>query len=367
MKKESYHSFDFIKIIFMVGVVIGHIYCLFYQDTYCSMYGYDWTSVHNICTDGFFITSGIFMAYSIEILKKAKEPSIKKAVLFKEYQLKRISRLYGPALFCTIIFLLFRIWNKEISSLELCNEWSILVMILDINGVIGQGGIWYVSALIWMGLIMSAFIIYAEQTSKYLIFPLIFFFSYTFMYATYGNDVLTATPTILGFISVGLIRCVCGLSAGAEIYWIAQYLQTSMTLKKRGSFFIGVLEIFCIFILVYIVTRRGMDSWCFLIYPSYAVLSIIFLLKWEVIFSFVNIPACSKIIKKTSKYNYMIYLSHLLILSLLKGTHIETYSVWRVYIICMFCTFSFGMLLYTFYKVIVKRLKYWLCLLIDFK
>lgn len=309
--KQYFSTFAFIKILLSWGVVFGHTYINFYQRWFEQTHGHTMklTGIEALCVSGFFIISGIFMAASID---KSEEQNPFGG--FVQFQAKRITRLYEPMLFATGIFLIVcRFIQHSFSLKDFFLYWPTLLFMGNINGIYGNSIMWYVSGLFWCGIPISALLFYKKRLAVTTVFPLVFFVIFSFIYNKYKCLTLHSSPLIGNFLSAGLLKCIMELIIGIETFYTAKYLKNHFKLKKNIMIKITIiaLELICIFLFLFIVTKGGCNQFDFLIYPCSIALSCIFLLRKEIVFSF-----CSKLekpIKFFSRYTFMLYLTHTLL------------------------------------------------------
>lgn len=249
MKKESFYTIDFFRIVFTIGVIFGHAYCNLYRQTWMLTHTEDRISVHNMCVDAFFIISGIFMAMRIE--RKMEDPFL----IYCRYQIDRVKRLFPPLLFVSCVGILIDVFQYRLESIgQLIRYWPTFFLLTSINNVPGvKGAFWYVSVLFWTGILISALLVFKQKLSKYVIFPLLIIGSFSIMYCKYGTLNLGNNPLIFGALSAGNLRGICGLAVGVELYFISEEL-------KENSFHkcvIAILEISATLGILYCVTRGG--------------------------------------------------------------------------------------------------------------
>lgn len=308
--KKRYNTIDFFKIIFCLSVVFGHTYCIFFQQLYKESFGFEMTQIHNVATDGFFICAGIFMAKGIE--KARKNLNSSKEIYIYTVK-KRISGLWGGYMFAGVLALVYMIFfDTDLFKDSIDGLWTYPFFISCINGIPGLGSTWYISALFWCGLIIAAMLIYTPELSKHLMLPILIFLTYSFMYSLYSCNNLGNRPMVVGFISAGLIRALCVISIGVELYYLAILLQKNIneSYLLAHKWIIALIELLAFALLMYSMLYPGLSKRSFLIYPSFGALCIIFLNHWEVLFGFTNSKAFGGLIQRTVKYTYMIYLTH---------------------------------------------------------
>jgi len=344
---NRYNTIDFFKILFCFGVIFGHTYCIFYQKAWVDCYGIEMTQIHNIFTDGFFMCSGIFLARSVEKLRCFVDFS--KDDLIIKITKSRVSRLWGAYMFSGVLWLVYKmIFEADELKGYIWGLWTYPLFISGINTIPALGITWYVSALFWMGLVITALLVYIPEVSKRAALPILIFVTYSFMYARYYSDNLDAFPIVADFISAGLIRALCVISIGVELFYIANCLAVDSigNIAKKHKIVIALVEIISSCILVLVAIMPGLDNKSFLIYPSFGALCIIFINHWEVVFDFANNKVCSVLIHRCIKYTYMIYLSHTLLLEFLNKTIEVTIRARYFYLLMLLASIAFGVICY---------------------
>lgn len=312
------------------------------------MYGYEMTQIHNIFTDGFFMCSGIFLAKGIEKLRISLGTN--NIDIFVRETQNRISRLWGPFAFSTVLYIIMEVYIfPDLVYDSIINVWANLLFVSGINGISGLGSTWYVSALFWCGLIISALLVYKPNISKTCFLPVIILLSYSFMNIYTCNN-LEGTPIIWGCISTGHIRALGVLSMGVEIFYFSNYLgeHINKQILREKKILIAVIELLASLVLVYSALSKGLNTKSFLIYPSFGILCIIFLNHLEVVYNFTNGRIISFFIQKFVKYSYMIYLVHMIVLLVFREVVCisASYEPEVVYPLMMLCSIIFGIVCY---------------------
>ena len=290
---------------------------------------------------------------------------MEKKDIFTAYQINRIRRLWGPFVFSTFVYIGFRYirecftkgFTPQIYFLLRC--WPALIGINSINDVSGYGVCWYVSAMFWAEVLLSALLIWQEAVSTTVVLPVSIFLSYTYMYSVWGNNNLGNQPVIGGFLSVGLIRAVCVLAIGIESYYFCDFIKGKYAIVKTrfSKFSIAIVEILCVLTLIYCMTRKGMESTCFLIYPAFASLLIIFGMNAQVIHRVLEAAPITKMTAGFTKYTYMIYLCHAVMLENLTFYYRErilAINPVAVYVFLLFISVAFGIIMFHLEKIIER-------------
>ena len=168
-----------------------------------------------LCVSAFFVMAGIFMAQTVDSI------DMKNAVkAFSLYTKKRFFRLYEPIILVTVLFLIeVRFVQHNIGIKEFPLYWTSFLMIANINGILGNNIVWFAVALFWCSLPLSAFLFVKKDWSIRLIFPLVFFFGFSFLYNRYGHLCIHSEPLINDWISSGLVKCSVELVFGIELFY----------------------------------------------------------------------------------------------------------------------------------------------------
>ena len=237
-------------------------------------------------------------------------------------------------------------------------RWPSLYFMGDVNGIPGFPVMWYVAALFWGGFLVRALLVWKRKISVLVIFPLIFFVSFSFMYK-YHNLWLYSEPLIKGIFSAGLVKAVCALCVGVEIFYISEFLKEQKEKIKPASR--KVLSVLCELIFIY-----GFVSsfWIwfspenFLVYLYVPLILLVFLLNEQVIFKIFDF----KVFAYLGKMTYAVYLTHLYLLKFLARTKIclEIPAI-ITYSALIPTTFFIGWFFCKGEKIFVRSLKFVFC------
>ena len=297
--KEKNYLFEFIRLLFTVSVIISHASATIYKGEIVS---------GNVAVDGFFMLSGLFMAKQLHDRQGGAEEKI-----FVNYHLHRIKRLF-PMYFLSCMTGIFfsAIFFHKIPL----KNWPALYFLGDINGIPGFWVTWYVAALFWAGIFVSAFLIWKEKLSVLVIFPLLFFITFSYMYS-YHNLWLYAQPLIKGFFSVGIVKAVCALIVGTEVFYLSQWLKNKKERVKSK-----VRKIFAFLCEIIFIYGFASSFWIwfsprnFFVYLYVPLIMLVILLEEEFIFRIFN----RKIFAFLGKLTYSVYLTHLYFIKFLEKT-----------------------------------------------
>ena len=312
-ENKRFATFDFFRILFACGIVLGHTYINFFQKWFIENHkSWQFERVEQICVSVFFIMSGIFIARSAEKTNGANALD-----RFTQFQTRKLFRLYEPVLLVTVLYLIARRFiEHSINIKKFALYWPNLLMIGSVNNIPANNILWYAVCLFWCSLPLSALLFVKRDWSVRLVFPLAFFFGFSFLYNKCGH-LPHVVPLFGRFFSAGLIRCTIELIIGIELFYAVKAFQKKFTPKDiiKTKFVIAVLEFFSLLGMAFVIIKQrwGLSGYYeFVTYPACAVLFFIFLQQKEVLFRF-----CSWLKKPISflaKYTYMLYLTHTLLI-----------------------------------------------------
>lgn len=299
------YSIEFLRFFFTIGVIVGHCWCIFYQlnePSYIIWF-------HNACVDFFFVLSGYFMARHFEA-KKTDD----KYRTFVNYNLSRIKRLW-PLLFVAILeSIIFDLACNLLLNRRFyfsTNFWGAFLFLGGLNNFAAGNIIWYISALFWCGLLLSALLCFRKQISVCCCFPLLAFLCLSFM-NVWGTTNLGSIPLVGNWFSVGLIRGTCGLIFGIEGYYLSILIKEKLSLFSEKSILISsvLIEIGFISLVFYLIIKQHLSNKEFLMYFFAAALLIVFELNTQKIFKLFN----RKIFGYLGKMSAWLYVLHFYIL-----------------------------------------------------
>ncbi|WP_191018075.1 acyltransferase family protein [Treponema zioleckii] len=286
MTEKRNYIFDFLRVLFTVSVIVTHASGLVFNSG---------IAIAHVGVEGFFMISGFFMAKHL-FSRRFENP----AEVFLNYHLGRIKRLFPLAfIVCLLVQLKDIIFAHKISILR----WFSIYFIGDINGIPGFPVMWYVSALFWGGLLVSALLVWKRKTSVLVIFPLAFFVLFSFMYNHYNLWLM-----LKDFLSMGMLRSVCGLIVGVEVFYGSVFLESKLQNLRFG--FRKLLAILTeLFFIVCFVTLfpKWFTMKYFLVYLFVPMILLVISLNEQVIFRLFD----RRCFAHLGKVTYAVYLTHL--------------------------------------------------------
>lgn len=355
-------SIDFLRVLFCTGVVIGHAYCIFFRNQYVELYQKEFTDIHIMCVDAFFMISGIMMAMYFEKHKKEELHEV-----FLQYHLHRYVRFLFPLLFMYMIgIVMFACMGHFFSITSILKNSSVLLMLSHTNSFGNSFEVpsWYIDSLFWMGVFVSFFLCFFKKKSLIFVFPICIYLCLSYIHAKFRNLNLGGNPYIQGFFSAGNLRALVGLSFGIELFHISNRLKNKNVNLNLKMPLIILIECLCILGLIFTFTRPPLKETEFLIYPCIGLLLFLFLQKKECLFSVVNLKPVAKFISLLSSISFMVYLSHVPLFFLIRHffqkmiqqQNVITNNI-HTYIILICIAYLYGMGLYSLEKILECSLK----------
>ena len=350
--KERIVSFDSFRFILAMCVVFGHTFLQLFRKN-----SQDILDIQNLAVDGFFILSGFLLASSCN---KSRENTIEPATLFIHSTWHRIKRLAPEYLFALLLTNLLYIKYFSASTFFLNS-----LFIGQINKVPSAiNGAWYISVLFWVGCIYQALLFYKKKTAVYIFIPLIIFFSFAYMYASYNSLSLNSAPLIGNVFSAGFLKGFVGMGIGILLFFLCQKMKTLTCIFKyqKTSFFI--IEIVSLLILIYCLSLDIRIKNQYLIYFAYPVILALLYSRKEVILKFLSCEIWSQLVPSA----YMLYLIHPIVIQFTKNyLPYKSYPRLSVYILVMITCIIFALICYHTQKWLRVKLKKFLFVFKNFE
>ena len=343
--KEKIASFDTFRFILALCVVLGHT-C---EGLYLNAAK---TVLHTLAVDGFFILSGFLIASSV--LRQIGLYTDNNTFFITATK-RRFCRLWPEYLFALLlVFFLETVYLQKHNGVLLPLN---LIMISYINRVPGiVNGSWYICVLFFVGAFVQYLLICKRKQAVYFWFPLIIFFSLSYIYGEYGNLAQTSKPLILGAFSTGLLRGLMDVTIGIECCFASRYItQTDFHFRPWAKKVLPfVWEILGLCLMLYAWFHKGSNRYNFLVLFGYAIVIIVLAQKKEFFLRFLSWKGW-KCITPTA---YMLFLTHVIWLKIIyRHIPYQLYPHWFVYLaVLVFCV-SFGWIWYNVQKYCFAKLK----------
>ena len=350
MKKIfAFDSFRFIACIIIVLYHAG-----------ISIYGYDSHMCFKsagLAVEIFFVLSGFLLAQSYyKSLNNGQTP----ATNCKIYFFNRIKRLYPEYIFAMLLCaLLSNLFANHISmqtfllNAFMMGGWGGVPNIID--------GIWYVIVLFWGGCLCFNLLSLYKEKAVYWILPTLSCICLFYMINNGGALTGHQIPVEFNLLSKGTIRGILGITVGIYCFQICQIIKNmDIKLKQRiASILFFILEIVSVVLLVKnILFRNGQNlaDYNVYFYTSYIIGLLYFrkekllkFLSWNLWKPFVDL-------------SYTIYLTHLILLAVLKTNWpmLSSLNSYIFYPIIVIMCVIFGWLCYNTQKYLFSKSKLFL-------
>ena len=315
---QKIKNIEFLRIIGCIAIILVHLFnsaLLFGTFPDILLYK-NFSKILNcgtLAVDLFFILSGFFFAYKLNLQKSCWQ-----------FCKKKLIRLYPVLVFIIILYFIFSLTG----SLKFTFYGDILVL-LFLNGTTlfykfaNAGHFWYVSAMFWCLLFYYYLLKIYSKNNVNLLIALITLFSYSFLIHA-QNGVVTGThQTYYNFINAGMLRALGGIGIG---YFIGEWYKTNI--DKINNWKPGIYQVVALssleFITLYFIINNLMlhrlkynNQFIFII--AFTTIIVLFLAKKGIFSKILDNNIWSKI----SRYTYSIYMIHYPIYFHLRG------SLWK--------------------------------------
>lgn len=314
---DKIKNIEFLRIIGCAAIILFHLFIKMHigalDDIEIYNKFYLMTSNGNKAVDLFFILSGIFFCYKLN-LKVSMFDFIKNKVL----------RLWPVLIFVIFLYLLasaFDIINF--------NFYHHLLCFLGLNGTNlvlvkgGSGVFWYVSAMLWVLAFYYYLLKNYEEKNVNLTIALIVFFSYGFIIHALKGGIYGQDKTFNNIYNIGMLRALGGIGAG---YFIGLWYKNNFEAIKNFNYKIWhILALtFIEFISLYFIINNLMlhklkfnNQIVFII--AFVAVIVVFLINKGFISRFFNKDWCVNV----AKYTYSFYMTHFFIFNVFKN------SIWK--------------------------------------
>ena len=320
---EKIKNIEFLRIVGCLAIILLH---LFSNARLHGLFGdiqlYDrffrMTCNGQKAVDLFFILSGFFFALKLDTTKS----------LF-EFIKNKLIRLYPVLIWITLLCFIASLFG----AIEFTYYDNILALIC-LNGTslvfkLGNTGIfWYVSAMLWTFILFYYLLQNYDKKHVNLFIAILVFFSYSFLIHAKGGKINHNIQTFYYIFNVGMLRAFGGIGFG---YFIAEWYKNNLehikniTLNIKQKWCLSIVEFMCVFFIINnLIFHLPNFKNHFVYIAIFAMTIILFLIKKGYV---------SQILEKNiwvnlSKYTYSFYLTHIIVLNILKGSFWKTHQEW---------------------------------------
>lgn len=301
-----------------------------------------------LAVECFFVLSGFFLAKSYEnILLQHKL----KITQYLKYIFCRLKRLYPSYFFVLCLYFLFA-EKTSISKPIGLN----LMLFVPLNSLSIIKDVWYIPTVFWIGIILFGLIVFLKHTSKFIIFPITLSYALYFLWNHLLYFKLPYISINQEIITSGVIRGIIGLIIGIYVYWFCAFLSKDKYKIKSKilSICLFVLEVVCVCnILYFLIIKSSFDKSTFGIYLYVSFIISLLYFKKEKILKFLS----WKIWYPFAKISYMLYLTHMLLITILKVKQIEKIGGPYLYVLIIILSIIFAFICNFFLEFIIVKSK----------
>lgn len=319
---EKIKNIEFLRIIGCLAIILFHFFNIYFYksfpdiEIYSKMNGM--TSNACIAVDLFFILSGFFFFYKFSYTQS-----------LWDFLKKKIIRLYPVLIFTLLLF--FIVSFSGVLSFKFYNN-ILDLLFLNGTGIVKKSGnlgvIWYIGALMWSMIFYFYILKNYEKKNVNLIIALITFFCYEFMINVNNGEIGGNKSVFYNFINMGMLRALGGVGIA---YFIAEWYKNnidkirSLSLTIKNKLLVTCLEFACLYFIINNLMLHNLKFGNDIIFIIVFVVTImLFLIKQGYISKLLD-KLC---LNTVSKYTYSFYITHTLILKILRGSFWKTHSEW---------------------------------------
>lgn len=338
---ENIKSFNSLRFILAIFICWHHIGINIFENDVNKYFRTAYLAV-----ECFFILAGFLMAKSFY----AKYIFDKTSAGFGVFFLSRIKRLYPEFIFCLLIsYVLMKAFGIDISLKFLFLNGIMLGDLCGIPTIIG--GMWFVTVLFWLGSFIYALTFFFKEKALYLFIPILAILSLFFLTSNVRFIGGHSQPLLANFLSYGALRGMLGLSVGIFAYMIVEFINNrdwSKINKKNFNAILIFLELYCVIELIRIVLLcNSGDLRDFKVYFVFSFIVILLFYRKEFFLKVLSNP----FLVKTGSISYILYLSHLTLLAILRKYSIfAEMNIVAMYAIVTISCIIFATILYFLYK-----------------
>jgi len=321
MSSDKIKNIEFLRVIGCIAIIMYHLCAmrlgLLFDDI--SLYNdfYNMTLNGNKAVDLFFILSGVFFAIKLDVTKSLWG-------FFKN----KIIRFYPVLLFITLIYFIVSLFLPIKFYL-----YDNILAILGFNGIglsLNKGNLsifWYVASLLWvLGIYFYMFKYFQKKYVNLVIFCIVLF-CYIFLIHIPSKD-FGILDTSAYVFNVAFMRGLAGIGLG---YFIGEWYRNNLEKIKTivlpiySKLGITLLEFVCLFFIINnLMLHRLKYNNQIIFIVAFAVIIVLFLLRQ----GFISKVLEHDIWVRLSAYTYSLYMTHSLLMNIIKETVWKQYPEW---------------------------------------
>lgn len=177
-----------------------------------------------LCVDFFFILSGMLLYNTF----------CNKSVSIFDYTIRKIKKFFPEYFLCMLLLYAGKFFNNKPFSFNEIYQFISELLMLQAVGLWDNGmnwPTWYVSVLVYGGMLIYAILKYQKDLALKIIFPIIILLGYTHIFSKTNHIEVWGNATI---ISYPLLRGICDMTLGVIIMTIHKskllFLNTKQTI-----------------------------------------------------------------------------------------------------------------------------------------
>lgn len=313
---QKIKNIEFLRIIGCLAIIFYHMLASnhrlhgMFGDIELYKHLYDMVYRGCIAVDLFFILSGLFFALKLDVTKSVWE-----------FLKHKLIRLYPVLLFITVIYFIISLFG--IAKFNLYDN-ILGLLCLNGTGLAFRGGnlsiAWYVSTMLWvLGIYFYLFKHFKTEKMNPLIGAVILFCYCFLIHARHGN--IGGNFKVYNYVfSAAMMRGFAGIGVG---YFIGFWYKNNVEKFKnyipdiKSKLFLTLIEFACLFFIIQNLMLHKLkynNEIIFII--AFIMIIVLFLFQKGYISKFLEIDLWSKF----SKYTYSLYMTHSLLMNILKET-----------------------------------------------
>ena len=324
MNKERFNNIEILRVIGCIAIIMFHF---FNNDSLNKFFPYTYNYYDLFCitingekaVDLFFIISGVFFAIKYS------------SISVFEFIKKKVLRLWPVLIWVMFLSLLisftgaikFTLYDNILTLLGLSGTG----LILKLGNV---GWFWYVSAMLWVMTLFKYLLQNYNKKNVNLFISISVFLAYIFILHAMNGKIAGHKITFAYIFNIGILRAMGGIGIG---YLVGEWYKNNcekikqLQLSLTNKIILTVIEYYCLFFVIYnlmLHKLRYHNQFIFIIF--FAATIILFLIKKGFVSNALNNSFCAFL----GKYTYSFYMTHLIIIQLIKGT-IWKHQPWLVF------------------------------------
>ena len=320
---QKLKNIDFLRVIGCITIILLHLFAIprlsgLFPDIGLYTKLQSMTSNGQKAVDLFFIISGFFFALKLNTTKS-----------ILDFLKNKLIRLYPVLIFITLLCFIASLfgtmdfkWYDNILNLLFLGGTPLFINYSNI------GISWYISAMLWTFILFYYLLKNYEKKHVHLTFAILIFFCYSFLIHTKGGKIYGTIQTYYNVFNLGMLRAIGGIGIG---YFIAEWYKSNieqiktLTLNIKQRLCLTVFEFMCVFFIINnLILHKPHFKNHIVFIIVFALTIILFLVNKGYISTVLN----NNIWLNLSKYTYSLYMTHLILFNILRGSFWKYHPEW---------------------------------------